>query len=83
MSIFDGETVTTHRLAASDPSPVLYVVRAIAVAPGGALLLGTVAGGGGGAVRFDGTTWTLSFRTDDGLANSRVWAIAPSPDDSR
>ncbi len=51
-------------------------VSAVAVAPDGALWIGSE---GGGASRFDGASWT-TYSVADGLASDTVQAIAVAPD---
>jgi ligand-binding sensor domain-containing protein len=70
---FDGQAWITYTAADGLAS---NTVRAIAVAPDGALWFGTE---GGGVSRFDGEAWN-TYATVDGLASNSVLAIAFAPD---
>jgi ligand-binding sensor domain-containing protein len=72
-SRFDGRAWTTYTTADGLPS---NNVRAVAVAPDGAVWFGAA---GGGATRFDGKTWT-SYTIADGLAGDEVSVIVVAPD---
>jgi streptogramin lyase len=68
-----GETWTTYT---SDDGLASNSVRAIAVAPDGAVWFGTA---GGGVSRFDGQGWT-TYTAGDGLARNFVSSITVAPD---